>query len=255
MLCSVILNKKMKSGFGVFIFTFLFILEVHAQSTFVGGVFPTIDHTGTINQKLDYSLYYFGAFPLANLENVALKKDPNFLLFYAEQGLTFNKNKKLSFNASYVYQRENVVKSNYINEHRAHIQATYNHSSKSLLFKHRVRLDNRFIHDRKTGKTPYTHRLRYLFKLEFPLKTKNGGLYFNVYEEAFFNTFKSANSIYAENWSYAALGKKLNDANKLEAGLLYITWNTAGKNWFHQYYFQFTWISNIKFKKNKNSEL
>ena len=68
-----------------------------AQSTFVGGLFPTIDHSGTITKHLDYSLYYFCAFPLANIKKPDISKDANFLLFYSEQALTFNVNKHLSF--------------------------------------------------------------------------------------------------------------------------------------------------------------
>ena len=95
-----------------------------AQSTFVGGLFPTIDHSGTITKHLDYSFYYFGAFPLVNLKKPDISKDANFLLFYSEQALTYNLNKHLSFTGSYVYQRENVTKDNYSNENRVYVQAT-----------------------------------------------------------------------------------------------------------------------------------
>lgn len=224
-----------------------------AQSTFVGGLFPTLDHSGTITKHLDYSLYYFGAFPLINFKNPDISKDPNFLLFYSEQALTFNVNKHLSFTGSYVYQREKVAKDN-LNENRVHIQTTYKHFVKTVNLKHRLRFDNRFIHDNTTDKTLYRHRLRYLIGLDFPIKSKKDNLYFTAYEEAFFNTFKNVSAVYAENWAYAAIGTKLNDNNKLETGLLYITWNTGGQNWFHQYYLQLTWVSHIDFTKPKQTK-
>ena len=175
-------------------------------------------------------------------------------MYYSEQALTFNVNKHLSFTGSYVYQRENVTKDNYSNENRVHIQATFKHSANTVNLKHRLRFDNRFVHNRTTDETPYTHRLRYLIGLDFPIKSKKNNLYFTAYEEAFFNTFKNAGAVYGENWAYAAIGVKLNDNNKIETGPLYITWNTGGNNWFHQYYLQLTWVSHLDFTKPKQTK-
>ncbi len=241
----------MKRILVIIIFSIFAFQNIIAQSTFIGGTFPTIDHSGTITKKLDYSLYYFGAFPLVNFNNPDISKDVNFLLFYSEQALTFNVNKHLSFTGSYVYQRENVTNDNYSNENRVHIQATYKHLVKTVNLKHRLRFDNRFVHNSISGETPYTHRLRYLIGLDVPIKSKKNNLYFAAYEEAFFNTFKNASAVYGENWAYTAIGLKLNDKNKIETGLLYITWNTGGSNWFHQYYLQLTWISHLDFTKSK----
>jgi len=222
-----------------------------AQSVFVGGIFPTIDHSGTISQKLDYSFYYFGAFPLINFTKPNVSKDANFLLFYAEQALTFNATKNLSFTGSYLYQRANVVYDNFVNENRIYVQATFKHKAGPVNFKHRLRFDNRFIQNRVTGETPYTHRLRYLIGIDFPIKNN---IYFTAYEEAFFNTYKGAGVVYGENWAYAAIGIKLNEKNKIETGPLYITWNTGGNNWFNQYYLQVTWVSHLNFIKNKQDD-
>jgi hypothetical protein len=226
-----------------------------AQSTHVGGLFPTIDHSGTISKHLDYSLYYFGAFPLVNFNAPDVAKDAKLLLFYSEQALTYNVNKQLSFSGSYVYQRENGTDGVYASENRVFVQATYKHSAKALNLKHRVRFDNRFVYNSVTKETPYTHRLRYLLGLECPIKSKKNNLYFTAYEEVFFNTFKNASAAYAENWAYAAIGFKLNERNKLETGPLYITWNTGGDDWFNQYYLQFTWISHLDLsKRNKETK-
>lgn len=226
-------------------------LNVRGQSTFVSGLFPTIDHAGSITKKMDYSFYYFGAFPLLNFNSPTIKENSETLLLYSEQALSYNLNKQISITGSYVFQSENTTKDNYTNENRFYLQATYKHSFNDLNFKHRLRFDNRFIQNKETGKTPFTHRLRYLIGLDFPLRSKKSNLYFSVYEEAFFNTFKSAGSVFGENWAYAALGIRLNKNSKLETGPLYITWNTGANNWFHQYYFQFTWISYCNFTKSK----
>lgn len=220
-----------------------------SQSINVAGVFPTIDHSGKLNDKFVYSLYYFGAFPLVNLDKPDLSEGGYFHLLYAEQAISFSPNSKFSVTGSYVYQRDNAVYDNYINENRFYIQGKYKHSVGKLNLTHRLRFDGRFIQNRITNKTPFTHRVRYLLGFDVPIKEKS---YFTAYEEAFFNTYSNAEKVYGENWAYAAYGRKLNEKNKIEAGVLYVTWNIGKNNWFNQYYFQVTWINHLDFtKKNK----
>lgn len=241
----------MKKNLIPFLFLFSGLISMlPAQSVYVGGIFPTIDHSGSISQRLDYSLYYFGAFPLISLNKPTISENPNFLLFYSEQALTYTASPHLSFSGSYVYQRENVTQANYVNENRIHIQATLKHAFGNSKLKHRLRLDNRFIQNRNTGKSPYTHRLRYLIGIDVPIKTLKNNLYFTAYEEAFFNTYENAPAVFGENWAYAALGLRLNKIHKIEIGPIYISWYTGNNSWFNQYYIQCTWISNLNLKKN-----
>jgi hypothetical protein len=231
----------------IYFIAILFVnTKLFAQSINVGGIFPTVDHSGAISNKLNYSLYYFAAFPLVNLDNPNVSKDSYFHLFYAEQALSFIVDKKFSITGSYVFQRENAVYKNYVNENRFYIQAKYKHSIKKVNLSHRLRFDGRFVQNRITNESPFTHRVRYLLGLDIPISEKN---YVTAYEEAFFNTFENANAFYGENWAYAAFGKKLNKTNKIEAGILYVTWKLANENWFNQYYFQLTWISHLNFIK------
>lgn len=230
------------------IISFIASVSVKSQSINVGGVFPTIDHSGTLSNKLDYSLYYFAAFPLINFDKPDVSKNPYFHLFYSEQALSYNVNSKFSLTGSYVYQRANVVYDNYVNENRFYLQAKYKHSIKKVNLTHRLRFDGRFIHNRITNETPFTHRLRYLIGMDTPINEK---LYFSAYEEAFFNTFNGASAFYGENWAYAGIGKKINSKNKLELGILYVTWNIGSNNWFNQYYLQLTWNTHIDFRKTK----
>jgi len=223
-------------------------LTARSQSSYFTGAFPTIDHSGDITNKLGYGLYYFGAFPLVNLKTPNITKDANFLLFYSEQSLSYKLKDKFSLTGSYVYQRANAVYDNYVNENRAYVQAKYKHSVNRINLTHRVRFDARFIQNRITNTTPFTHRVRYLFGIDLPINNK---FYFTMYEEAFFNTVNNASPVYNENWANASLGIKLNEKNKMEAGILYITWNTGGNNWFNQYYLQLAWISHLDFRKNK----
>jgi hypothetical protein len=228
----------------------LFSLRGAAQSVYTGGIFPTLDHSGTLSSKVDYSLYYFAAFPLVNLQQPDNQTHAFFNLFYLEQALHYKVNDKFSLTAAYVYQRENVVYPSYNNEHRFHLQAKYKQLFKKITLTHRLRFDGRFISNAYSTNTPFTHRLRYLIGAELPLSETS---YLSFYEEVFFNTFRNASAIYGENWGYGAYGKKLTTNNRIELGVLYITWNTGIKSWFHQYYVQCTWINHLDFSKNKNS--
>jgi hypothetical protein len=223
-----------------------FSVTAFSQSSYVAGVFPTIDHSGTLTGKLDYSLYYFAAFPVIDLQKPDPSKDSYFNLFYSEQALTYKLSKGLSLTGSYVYQRANAVYDNYASENRFYLQAKYKHAAGKINLTHRLRFDGRFIQNRYTGETPFTHRLRYLIGMDVPINEK---LYFTAYEEAFFNTFKIASATYGENWAYAAMGKKLGSKNKIELGILYITWNTGVHSWYNQFYLQATWISHLDFRK------
>jgi hypothetical protein len=238
----------MKRCIKLIIVLFFVSVTAKSQSVYYGGAFPTIDHSGDISNKLGYGLYYFGALPLVNFSKPNINKDANFLLFYSEQSLSYKLTDKFTLTGSYVYQRSNAVYDNYVNENRFYVQAKYKHTIKNIKLTHRLRFDGRFIQNRITNETPFTNRIRYLIGIDIPI---NDRLYFTAYEEAFFNTFKNASVIYGENWAYAAIGKKLNARNKIEAGILYISWNTSANSWFNQYYAQITWISHLDFRKKK----
>lgn len=225
-----------------------------AQSLHYAGIFPTIDHSGSVGKKLGYGLYYFGAFPMMNIKTPNSNRESGFLLFYSEQSLSYSASQQLSFTGAYVYQRANVMSSDYVNENRFYIQAKYKHSVNHITFSHRFRFDGRFIQNRADNNTLFTHRARYLIGMDLPIKTQKQNLYLTAYEEIFFNTFRGAGPVYAENWTYAAAGLKLNERNKLEAGLLYITWNLTGANWFNQYYLQLSWVSHLDLKKKKEAQ-
>jgi hypothetical protein len=234
----------------IFFNLFLILICFSSKSQYlnIGGLFPTIDHSGRINEKLDYGIYYFGAFPLINFNKLNISEYATFHLLYLEQSLTYKKSEKISFTGSYLYQKENVLKSNYVSENRVYFQTKYKQQFTNFKLTHRFRFDARFVQNRMTNKSPFTGRLRYLIGFDKDLSEK---YYFSAYEELFFNTMKNASPIYNENWAYLGIGKKLNEKNKLEIGLLYVTWNLSEKKWFNQFYAQVTWINQLDFNKNK----
>jgi Protein of unknown function (DUF2490) len=232
--------------------TVLFIQAINAQNSQSFGLFPTIDHSGTISDKFDYSLYYFGAFNLSNSEINGVKEDANFTAFYAEQALTYNVNSKISFTGSYVYERQRPLNDNYRNENRFYLQSTFKHNLGKFKVKHRLRYDGRFIENKLTNKSPFTSRARYLIGATIPLNKENDKFYLSLYNEFFFNLNKNAEVVYDENWANASLGYKLNSNNSFEVGLLNISGITNKERDISNFdYLQLTWINHLDFRKKK----
>jgi hypothetical protein len=229
----------------VTIFSFYPLL---AQNTHILGVFPTIDHSGSLTEKWEYSLYYFGAFNLLDLNSSKKSNDPHLGAFYAENALSYHLNKNFSVTGSYVYERQNVFQTSFRNENRFYVQATHKLPLKNSVLKNRIRYDGRFIENRNDQTWPYTSRLRYLIGIKTPLKKEAGKTYFAAYNELFFNTIKKTPFIYAENWAFAGFGYKLDRTNTIEAGPLYIFWvNNAKYQLTNFYYLQISWISHINY--------
>lgn len=223
---------------------------IQAQNINHIGLFPTIDHSGTISKRLDYSLYYFGGLNLINDKVNGVEEPANFFVFYSEQALTYNLTPYLSFTGSYVYERQHPTESNYRNENRFYLQTAYKYNLNRTTLKHRLRFDCRYIEGRTTGKAPFTSRIRYQFGVTTPLRKTADDIYFSAYNEFFFNTYKSAVAIYGENWAYAGIGLKTKRAGNFEAGPLYIFWVNNHKNDLTNfYYLQLTWITHIDFTR------
>ena len=229
---------------------FISIPFAKAQNSTHFGLFPTLDHSGTLSTKWDYSLYYFGAFNFSEFpEYYSTSK---FFIFYSEQALTFKTNNNLSFTGSYVYQRTDPVQNDFVNENRFYVQATYKTSKNRTTFKNRIRYDGRFIENKLTATYPFTSRIRYLFGLQTPLKKEKNNLYFVCYNEFFFNTFKNTEAVYSENWASAAIGFQTAKTGSWEFGPLYIFWvQNKRYDLTNLLYLQLTWVTHLDFRKNK----
>lgn len=236
--------------FTIGLFSF-FAFNSFSQSQYVLGVFPTLDHSGVLNKKLNYNFYYFGAFPLIDINSPDIKTQAQFLMLYLEQSITYQIRSGWSVTGSYVYQQSNVNSPAPTNENRFYIQSAYSHKAFGWHLKHRLRWDARWIKNPYTGEVPFTQRLRYFIGMEKNLSQKNPSIYFTLYEELFFNTSKGANPLFEENWAYMAIGKKLNEHHKLEAGVLYITWLNGVNSWYNQFYLQLTWSSTMDWKRHQ----
>lgn len=242
-----------------YILTSMFLLCASigmAQSSGHFGLFPTVDHSGTISNKVDYSLYYFAGFNLINTEVNGIKDPANFFVIYSEQALSYKLNTHFSLTGSYVYERQRPTSSLlYRNESRFYLQGTYIYNLAHSAFKHRLRYDGRFIQNRLTSESPYTSRVRYLFGITTPLQKNADKLYLSAYNELFFNSYKATPTLYSENWAYAAVGMKTKHAGNFEVGPLYIFWvNNAQHDLTNFLYLQLTWVSHVDLRKNKTGK-
>lgn len=237
------MNKKYL--FLSFVSVFILFNTAHSQNINYFGLFPTLDLGGKISDKWGYNVYLFDAIkPYNSTTNQAEDKNRS-LYIYGEAGLSYNITDKLSITAAYVHERQNPFSSNYRVENRLFQQLTLKLPFGKTELKQRLRFDERFVQNRTTGETPFTHRLRYLIGIKHPLTNK---MYVTAYSEAFFNTTQGKSFKFDENWSALQLGFKVNDKNSIEAGLLFVGWINNSKNdWLNQFYLQTTWVSQLNF--------
>jgi len=215
------------------------------------GLFPTIDHGGTLSNKWSYSLYYFNAFNLINDKVAHAADNPGYFLFYAEQAVSYKLNAQLSVTGSYVYQRQEPFdRQNYVTENRFYLQATYKSPIGKGQLKNRLRYDGRFIEDRPTNTWPYTSRIRYLLGISYPI---SGKFYLTGYNEMFFNTYANPTAIYGENWAYAGIGIHTKSVGSWEFGPLYIFWvANKSRDLLNFNYLQLTWITRLDCSTHQN---
>jgi hypothetical protein len=213
----------------------------------MGGVFPTLDHSGQLTARWSYNAYLFAAVNLSGKENeVNSLYSSRSLYQYLESGITYQLTKQVFLTASYVHEQQKL-EPNTRNENRLFQQVTWKLPVKKFELKQRVRFDERFVQDPVTSEAPLTTRLRYLLGVSSAFSEK---WYWFGYSELFFNTTRNANFKFNENWSALQLGYKFNASHALEFGLLYIGWIYDNENhWLNQYYLQTTWVSKINFNK------
>ena len=123
----------------------------------------------------------------------------------------------------YIYQRTNPFSDDFVNENWLFQQVIYGTDTLFGQLTHRVRLEERFIHNQTTGQTPFSTRLRYQVALLIPLQGSeldNGVFYFNTYNEFYFNLTGARNAFYSENWSYAGIGYQTVEYGRVEVGPL-----------------------------------
>ncbi len=206
---------------------------LHAQLTNVYGVFPTINPSYRFNDGCVAEGYYFGASPVVSFSESREIHVPQWLMLYAEQGLSVSFGHGWSMTGSYVFQEEQTTDRKFVAEHRLHAQIAKEYKWKSKVLKHRFRHDNRFFNDH------FKHRIRYQVSYK---QAFNEHFYWATGQEFFFNLSRGKVKTYNENWFNALFGIKLSKHHSLELGALNVVWHTGGNEWLNQWYFQPTWL-------------
>lgn len=236
----------MKKRYLILFITIMVFGNTHSQNITYLGIFPTIDHSGTLADNWSYNSYNFAAI------NLNASNDDRARLFYVytENGIHYQWN-DWTFSNAYVYERQEVFADYARNEHRIFQQITYKKPLKDTWeLKFRLRFDERFIQNVATREFNFSHRLRILIGAKYSF---NDSWYTFAYTETFFNT--SSQFQYNENWSALQMGYNFNERNSLEFGYLYVGWiYNAQNNWLHQNYLQLTWVNKLSLYKNKKHE-
>ena len=155
---------------------------------------------------------YGGEQPPTNVQN------------YFLAGPTYKYSSNLNFVfLGYIYQRTSPVFDNFVNENRLFQQVVYSTDFGFGRVTHRVRFEERFIHDKAPEQKFIGTRLRYQLGLLVPLQgdeLNNGEFYFNTYNEFYFITSGVSGATYNENWAYAGIGYQTAKYGRIEVGPL-----------------------------------
>lgn len=231
----------------------LFSLASKAQDLTFFGVLPVINQTGKINSKLNYNLFVSSTFDCFKREIAGQNYPASDLQFYFQPSLILNPYKRVNFALSYTYQRNNPLRTIFVNEHRLWQQVTFVENYKKFKVSNRFRFEERFIENMATGQYPLSTRMRYQLDFSIPLKLKNDrGLYLHTYNEFYFSLTGQKNALYSENWAYFGFGWSIHKNQKLEFGYLN-QWLVRDplKDYRVLNLLQVSWITNFQFHKLK----
>lgn len=201
---------------------FIFIsIFGHAQDLTFYGILPAINQTGKINSKMNYNLFVSSTFDCFQREIGGQNYPATDLQFYFQPSVILNPGKRFNFALSYTYQRNNPLRTVFVNEHRLWQQVTFTESFKKFKLSNRFRFEERFIENKETSDYPLSSRLRYQLDFSIPLQVKNDkGFYLHASNEFYFSLTGPKNALYSENWAYLGIGWAIHKDQKLEFGYL-----------------------------------
>lgn len=222
----------------------LFISSSYAKTFDSFGVVPFISLSKGLAAKFDLNFYHSDTFGLTDNSFNGKHYKSRQQQAYFQTGLNYKFRPNLNLSLGHIYQRNNPVDTDFVNEHRIFEQVTYSHSMDEKQFTHRFRFEQRFIDEREEHE--FKTRLRYQVGLNFPLQGRQldpGEWYFNCYNEFYFSTSGDRYAFYSDDWAYAGLGYQTLEWGKLEAGPLaqYSVINEE-KDFKSFYALQFGWI-------------
>ncbi len=212
------------------------------------GVVPFLSLSKGIGNKYDLNFYHSDTINLTRRSFKQKSYPSRDIQAYFQTAINFRFLPYLNLSAGHIYQRNNPLDVDFVNEHRIFEQATFSHSQDAFQITHRVRFEQRFIDERYAHE--FKTRLRYQIGLNFPLDGRQldpGEWYLNTYNEFYFSTTGERHAFFSDDWAYAGFGYQTVDWGKLEAGpVAQYSIINHDKDIRSLYALQFGWI--LKFK-------
>jgi hypothetical protein len=208
----------------ILLFFGTFLTTAFASELDLFGFRPYVSLSKTMGPRWEGNVFYAETINDSNSTFGGQRFVPRDLQSYFQTGLTYKQNPHLNFTAGYVFQRNNPLYQNFVNENRLWQQMIVSHAISYFSLSHRFRFEERFIQNRATKNTdPMATRLRYQLNFVAPLQGKEidpGEFFFSAYNEFYFSTTGVRNAFYSENWSYAGFGFQTAKFGRIELGPL-----------------------------------
>lgn len=227
---------------------FLFSPHVFTRTFDSYGIIPFISISKGLSTRTDLNFYHSDTFVLTERKFEGRKYPSRDQQTYFQTSISYKLFPNLNLALGHIYQRNNPLDVDFVNENRIFQQVTFSQTFDSVQVSHRLRYEQRFISERETDE--YKTRFRYQIGANFPLQGRQldpGEWYFNCYNEFYFSTSGERNAFYSDDWLYAGFGYQTLNWGKLEAGPIaqYSVIN-RDKDYRSLYSLQFGWI--LKFK-------
>lgn len=119
----------------------------------------------------------------------------------------------------FIHSESEGSPNNPFDEHRIYQEALFSHNVTKMMWRHRLRLEERFIEYQD-----FRGRFRYCFFVDIPLNAKQfdkGGVYAAVYDEVFLNISDSESiKTFDRNRAYLGIGYKLHKTLGVQLGYM-----------------------------------
>jgi hypothetical protein len=201
------------------IFSFSSVATAKSFETY--GAVPFISLSKGLGPKYDLNFYHSDTFNFTERTFQGKKYPEGHLQTYFQTSINYKFLPFLNLSLGHIYQRNEPLDADFVNEHRIFEQATIAHSLDSTQITHRFRFEQRFIDERHAHE--FKTRLRYQIGASFPLQGRQldpGEWYFNSYNEFYFSTTGERYAFYSDDWLYAGFGYMTEGLGKLELGPL-----------------------------------
>lgn len=205
-----------------------------AQDWTFYGVFPAVSQSGSLGRKIQYNLYASATVD-ALKQTVEKREFPaTTLQYYLQPSVSYKLSPNLQIGLGYAYVKHNLF-GLHVNENRLWAQAVATHDLPvlpgRLKLSHRLRYEERYPLNIRTGQWSYATLLRYQVGVTLPFydpKTTKKGFYASAFNEFFFcltgaknSPISFKNGFYGEDWVYGGVGYNTGKFGKIELGYLY----------------------------------